>query len=91
MGKGVGSRCPSHFTANCKICNFAKKGTSFLESLAFMISTDDVVKDRHYGLRIMHNKMSVGSRITKSNCPFVSTSSNNIKKRLALKINNVVQ
>ena len=49
--RDVGSRCPSPITTPCRIRNFVKKGTSFLEPSAVSFFNDDREGGRPYDMR----------------------------------------
>ena len=81
---GMCGRCgyssfPPYTTESCKKSNFAKKGTSFLEALIVLVFTDNSVKSHLYDMHAKHGKILVGPGITKLNCPYLATPSNNIK------------
>ena len=79
VGSGISGRCPPYIRAPCKICKFARKGNVIPKVSCFFGFSDVSGKGCLYDIRAMHGKMYMISRSTKSNCPFVSNSLNNIK------------
>ena len=64
----------------------------FPEALTFFVFTDYIEEGRLYDMLVMQGNIFLGPSITKSNCPYVSRHSNNIKLRIVsqMKLDSII-